>query len=128
MSSLIVLTALVGSTLFVSYVPKLKEAQVCLSDKKTETSDCYVPLKLSNLNNSYPVLIHSIDKIRLTYNNYFKAKYFFYDNKTLSSDWIELPTNQKTCNYTFCYMFIISLTILSIILATWILYKCYINW
>lgn len=119
MTSLVVLSALVGNILFVSYIPRVKEAYVCLSENKTETTGCYTPLKMSNFNNlSYPVFSGTVDSSRLTSNNYFKIKYLFLTNTTLFSDWMEMPTNQTPCDLTSCYVSLILLSLLSIIFVT----------
>lgn len=124
MASLVVLTALVGSILYASYIPNVKVAHLCLSENKTENPTCYNKMQMINLNNlSYPVFTYAVDSVRLTFNNDLKIKYLLHNNKTLTSDWISLPTNKTSCDYFFCYL-LIGLVVACIIpLVGWVIYR-----
>lgn len=125
MSSVIILTALVGSTLFVSYIPKVREAHICLSENNTpEKSECYLPMKLTHLNACCPVFTHKFDNGSLSYNNYFKIKYFFGNNSNITSEWMRLEKN-TVCSCTVCYISLSLLIILNVLFVIILIWKKY---
>ena len=105
-NTVLVLSALVGNTIYVNYVPKTHSAEICINKNNADIKHKYCKImEITNINGT-TMWYKRIDDDYLMSSSYFMINYMYPNKTTINSKW-----NILTQKNMFEYSSILYLTI-----------------